>query len=92
VWNSAQSAILSEKGKIMFLRRLRQDKRNESAAGHTCPQILELVNGDYAVVGADMTAEAIPAMPPGPGIGPKERVVRIPRHILVDARCDIPVA
>lgn len=76
----------------MFLRRLRQDERNVSPAGHTCPQILELTNGDYAVVGDDMTAEAIPAMPPGPGVGPKERVVRIPRHILVDARVDIPAA
>lgn len=76
----------------MFLRRLRQDERNASAYGRTCPQILELKNGDFAVVGADMTAEAIPAMPPGPGVSPNERVVRIPRHVLVDARCDIPAA
>jgi len=31
-------------------------------------------------------------MLPGPGVGPSERVVRIPRHILVDARQDIPAA
>jgi hypothetical protein len=76
----------------MFLRRLRQDQRNASAYGHTCPQILELADGDFAVVGADMTAEAIPAMPPGPGVNANERVVRIPRHVLVDARMDIPAA
>ena len=76
----------------MFLRRLGHRKSNSCEYGHRCPQILELVGGDFAVVGVDMTAEAVPAMPPGPGVGPNERVVRIPRHVLVAARVEIPEA
>ena len=49
-------------------------------------------DGDFAVVGADITDEAITAMLPGPGIGPKERVVKVPRRVLVEARPEIPAA
>jgi len=76
----------------IFIRRLGQNDRNLCLHGHLCPQILEMANGDFAVVGVDMTAEAVPAMPPGPGVGPNERVVRIPRHVLVAARPEIPAA
>ena len=39
--------------KNMFLRRLRQDARNVSPSGHTCPQILELAErGKYEGVAA----------------------------------------
>lgn len=62
------------------------------STGLNCPQILELADGDFAVVGADMTAEAVPALPPGPGVGPNERVVRIPRQMLIAARTEIPAA
>ena len=54
--------------------------------------MLEMADGDFAAVGADMTAEAVPALPPGPGVGPKERVVRIPRRVMVAARAEIPAA
>lgn len=76
----------------MFLRRLGQNERMACAFGQHCPQILELTNGDFAVVGADITEEALPAMPPGPGVGPEERVVRIPRRVLIEARTEIPAA
>lgn len=78
--------------KTVFIRRLGQNKRNLCAHGHLCPQILEMENGDFAAVGIDMTAEAIPAMPPGPGVGANERVVRIPRHVMIAARAEIPAA
>jgi hypothetical protein len=76
----------------MFLRRLGQNERQACAFGQHCPQILELTTGDFAIVGEDVTVEAVPAMPPGPGIGPNERVVRVPRRVLIDARADIPAA
>jgi hypothetical protein len=50
-----------------------------------------MVDGDYAVVGTLITSEAVKAMPPGPGIGPTEGVVKIPRTVLVSARAEIPV-
>jgi hypothetical protein len=76
----------------MFVRRLGQNSRHQCAYGHYCPQILELADGDFAAVGVDMTDEAVPAMPPGPGVGPNERVIRIPRQVLIAARTEIPAA
>ena len=74
----------------MFLRRLGQNGRRQCANGHHCSQILELLDGDFAAVGLDITEEAIGALPPGPGVGPMERMVRIPRRVMVEARPEIP--
>ena len=76
----------------MFIRRLGQNDQNLCSAGLNCPQILEMADGDFAVVGADISEHAIAAMPPGPGVGQNERVVRIPRHVLIAARAEIPAA
>jgi hypothetical protein len=76
----------------MFVRRLGQNGRLQCSTGFNCPQILEMADGAFAVVGADITAEATPAMPSGPGVGPQERVVRIPRNVLIAARAEIPAA
>ncbi len=76
----------------MFKRRLGENRPPQCQLGHSCPQILELNNGDFAVVGTDITEEAIPAMLPGLGVGPKERVVRVPRGVVVAARPEMPVA
>lgn len=75
----------------MFVRRLGQSSGPLScASGRNCPDILELDGGDFAVIGADITALAIGRLPEGSGCGPDERVVRIPRALLVRARADIP--
>ncbi|MEI7935179.1 MAG: hypothetical protein WCK27_00690 [Verrucomicrobiota bacterium] len=76
----------------MFIRRLGQNGRQQCSTGARCSQILEMEDGDFAVVGLDITDKAMAAMPPGPGVGPKERVVRVPRRVLVDARPEIPAA
>ncbi len=75
----------------MFVRRLGQSV-NRCSSGHYCPQILEMTDGDFAAVGLDITSEAVNAMPPGPGVGPKEGVVKIPRHVMIAARAEIPAA
>ena len=77
----------------MFTRRLGQDPhahgaRTSSLAG--CPDLLELESGDYAVIGVDITEAARARMFPTAGCGPDERVVRIPRALLVGAKRDIP--
>ena len=74
----------------MFLRRLGQNGRRLCVGDHHCPQILEMVDGDYAAVGPDITAEAMGALPPGPGVGPKERIIKIPRRGMIEARSEIP--
>jgi len=76
--------------KITFTRRLGENGQPQCSYGHNCPQILEIADGDFAAVGLDITDDALSAMPPGPGIGPKERAVRIPRQVMVAARAELP--
>ena len=59
----------------MFIRRLGESEQSRCESGYHCSQLLEMADGDFAAVGLDITDEAIPAMPLGPGVGPKERVV-----------------
>jgi len=42
-----------------------------------CPDIFELESGDFAVIGIDITAGAVPKLPPSAGCGPDERIVLI---------------
>jgi hypothetical protein len=55
-----------------------------------CPDVWELDNGDFAIIGADITAEAVAKLPGSASCGPDERIVRIPRRLLVNAKKDIP--
>ena len=75
----------------MFLRRLgpTSDRVNLCVGAKNCPDIFELVDGDFAVIGPDITSAAS-QLPPDAGCGPDERIVRVPRRTLVLARGDIP--
>jgi hypothetical protein len=59
-------------------------------AGPECPDIWELANGDFAVIGRDLTAALGGRLPDGVSIGPDERLVVIPRTMLITAKTDIP--
>jgi len=75
-----------------FLRRLGPDPHENGAKSvgcSGCPDIWELDNGDFAVIGTDIT-EAAGMLPPTAGCGPDERIVRIPRKTLVLAKSDMP--
>lgn len=75
----------------MFKRRLGQSvNATQCSGGYYCPQILEMSCGDFAAIGPDITSEAAGSLPPGPGVGPTERIIRIPRDVMVAARPDIP--
>jgi hypothetical protein len=77
----------------VFLRRLGPDPHANGAQTvgcRGCPDIWELDTGDFAVIGIDITNTAIPKLPPSAGCGPDERIVRLPRNLLVNARRDIP--
>jgi hypothetical protein len=77
----------------MFLRRIGQDPHaNGTKTGGCsgCPDIWELENGDFAIIGIDITDVAIGKLPPTAGCGSDERIVRLPRNLLVDAKHDIP--
>jgi hypothetical protein len=77
----------------MFLRRLGPDPHAhgaKTAALSGCPDILELENGDFAIIGTDITEAANKRMFITANCGPEERVVQIPRATLIRAKRDIP--
>ena len=77
---------------MIFIKRIGPDPHANGARTYAlqgCPDIWELDNGDFAVIGTDITAAA-GNLPPSAGCGPDERMVRIPRTTLVSAKADIP--
>jgi hypothetical protein len=78
---------------MTFIKRIGPDPHAngaKSAACRSCPDIWELENGDFAVIGIDITDAAVPKLPPTAGCGPDERIVRLPRNLLVNAKRHIP--
>ena len=63
-----------------------------SSQDASCPDILELDNGDYAIIGRDLTASYADSLPEGVSLGEGERLVVIPAATLRAARVDIPDA
>lgn len=55
-----------------------------------CPDIWEMSNGDVAVIGRDLTDSLGAKLPSGVSIGADERLVIIPRSMLIAAKRDIP--
>ncbi|MCX6927482.1 MAG: hypothetical protein NT154_30390 [Verrucomicrobia bacterium] len=77
----------------MFLRRLGPDPHANGAqtiALSNCPDIFELESGDFAIIGIDITPHAATKLPSTASCGPDERIVLIPRNLLVNAKADIP--
>jgi hypothetical protein len=78
---------------LEFRRRIGEDPHANGAQTSGCsgcPDIWELANGDFAVIGIDITDAAITKLPPTAGCGPDERIVRLPRNLLVNAKRAIP--
>lgn len=76
-----------------FLRRLGPDPHangRKTIALENCPDMFELESGDFAIIGIDITDVAKAKLPPSAGCGPDERIVFIPRHLLIEAKADIP--
>jgi hypothetical protein len=62
-----------------------------STSGATCPDIFELEDGSFAVIGklsVPALYEALHSF--GAVLDEDETVVRIPRQVLLDAKKDIP--
>lgn len=75
-----------------FLRRIGPDPHANGAQTvslNGCPDIFELEDGDFAIIGQDITQFAA-RLPPSAGCGPDERMIRIPRKTLLSAKKDIP--
>ncbi|MDR7277450.1 hypothetical protein J2S41_004228 [Catenuloplanes atrovinosus] len=76
------------------MRRLGKSPQELGLTGgrDDCPDIWELGNGDIAVIGRDVTAAFRDRLPDGVRIAADERLVIIPRTMLVAAKADIPDA
>jgi hypothetical protein len=86
--------VLPDPPPAMILRRLgtspSQRASAECVACNNCPDLFELAGGDFAIIGFDVTDEVVPHLPSDAGCGAGERIVRIPRAVLVAARASIP--
>ncbi|MFJ3234503.1 hypothetical protein [Streptomyces sp. NPDC086787] len=76
---------------MKIVRRVGASPRERgSATGQTCPDIFELDNGDFAVIGREATAQLDPELPSDAARAEYERIVIITRETLLRAKRDIP--
>ncbi|WNM30711.1 hypothetical protein RKE30_09965 [Streptomyces sp. Li-HN-5-11] len=78
---------------MKIVRRVGASPRERgSVSGQSCPDIFELSNGDFAVIGREATTELDPELPSDAARADYERIVVITRETLVRAKRDIPDA
>lgn len=77
-----------------FARRvgLSPRQRGETSGRDTCPDIWELDNGAFAVIGTDVTEQVRDHLPDGMHCASYERVVIVTRRTLIAAKRDLPDA
>ncbi|OLF15364.1 hypothetical protein [Actinophytocola xanthii] len=77
-----------------FYRRLGKSAHElgDTSGEASCPDIWELDNGDVAIIGQDGTSSYSTRLPAGVSIDPDERLVIIPRNMMLAAKPDIPDA
>ncbi|MET7437623.1 hypothetical protein ACWERY_30030 [Streptomyces sp. NPDC004082] len=63
-----------------------------SATGQTCPDIFELEDGNFAIIGVEATDALDGELPADAARADYERIVVITRETLVRAKADIPDA
>jgi hypothetical protein len=78
-----------------FARRLGPDPHEggqKTIGCDGCPDIWELDTGDFAIIGIEVTPELKTKLPPTASCGSDERIVLVPRRILMGAKPHIPDA
>ncbi|MFH8496714.1 hypothetical protein [Streptomyces coeruleorubidus] len=63
-----------------------------STSGANCPDLFELADGNFAVIGTEATTELESELPGDASRADYERIVVITRETLVRAKADIPDA
>jgi hypothetical protein len=77
---------------MQVVRRLGTAPRERGSATElSCPDIFELSDGRFAVIGTDHTADLQGSLPPDAACASYERIVVISRETLLSARQDIPL-
>ena len=78
---------------MRIVRRIGASPRERgSMSGDTCPDIFELSDGNFAVIGTGATAALDGQLPPDAARADYERIVVVTRETLVRAKADIPDA
>lgn len=78
---------------MKIVRRIGASPRERgSMSGETCPDIFELSDGNFAVIGTEATAELDDLLPSDAARADYERIVIVSRETLVRAKEDIPDA
>ena len=78
---------------MRIVRRLGKSPQERGSLSHdTCPDIFELSDGSFAVIGTDMTDVLDSVLPADAARADYERIVVITRETLIAAQVDIPVA
>ncbi|MCX4407428.1 hypothetical protein ACFV8Z_28275 [Streptomyces sp. NPDC059837] len=78
---------------MKIVRRVGATPRERgSATGQSCPDIFELSDGSFAVIGREATKELDPELPSDAARADYERIVIITRETLLRAKKDIPDA
>ncbi|MEV6171210.1 hypothetical protein AB0L99_23615 [Streptomyces sp. NPDC051954] len=78
---------------VSIVRRLGDSPRlRGSMGGDHCPDILELSDGNFAIIGTDKTDELDGILPTDASRADYERIVVITRETLLRAKKDIPDA
>jgi hypothetical protein len=78
---------------VDVVRRLgKTPQERGSLSNVTCPDIFELSDGSFAVIGTDKTEDLDRVLPADAGRADYERIVVITRETLIAARGDIPDA
>lgn len=79
----------------MILRRLGKAPRERAGACagcNNCPDVFETPEGDFAVIGKEATAELSRHLPSDAGCGGDERIVVVPREVMLAAWADLALA
>ncbi|MGW6021963.1 hypothetical protein [Streptomyces sp. NPDC055099] len=75
------------------MRRIGASPRARGCAtGQNCPDIFELSDGNFAVIGTEATAALDAELPDDASRADYERIVIVSRETLIRARADIPQA
>jgi hypothetical protein len=78
---------------LKIVRRIGASPRERgSVSGQTCPDIFELQDGRFAVIGTDRTEQLDAELPSDAARADYERIVVITRETLIRAKADIPDA
>jgi len=76
---------------LNIVRRIGASPRERgSLSGETCPDIFELSDGNFAVIGTEATATLDAQLPHDAARADYERIVVISRETLIRAKSDIP--